>query len=152
MTEAPDDTTATATATPPKFPPPDVSQNINFWIAKRLELRSQKAKVEERHKEELANLNMALDLIDAGFINYFANQQSDTVTVRGVGTAYRKTRDYAKIDDPASFRRYVIGSDAYHLVDWRANAPAVREAIKEAGNEIPGVKFSSHLTVGFRKE
>lgn len=145
-----------ATATPdepvkPKFQPPDVSANVNFWIEKRLSLRAQKAVIEERHKKELEQVNMALDLIDAGFLGYFANQSSDTVTVRGVGTAYRKTRDSAKIEDPAAFRRHVIGSDAWDIVDWRANAPAVREAMQSTGQEVPGVKFTSHLTVGFRK-
>lgn len=67
------------------------------------------------------------------------------------GTAYRTTRRSASIADGAVFRQYVIDNENFDLVDWRANAIAVDDFIKENGVQPPGVNFSSTYTVGVRR-
>ena len=67
------------------------------------------------------------------------------------GTVYRTTRRSATIADSGTFREYVIQESAFDLVDWKANANAVDDFIKNEGTPPPGVNYSTAYTVGVRR-
>jgi hypothetical protein len=70
--------------------------------------------------------------------------------VKGVGTVFKKTSESASIADKDAFRRHVIGSQDYDLVDMKANVPAVRKHIATVGEAPPGINFSSFASLGVR--
>jgi hypothetical protein len=67
------------------------------------------------------------------------------------GTVYRTTRRSATIADSGTFREYVIHESAFDLVDWKANANAVDDFIKNEGTPPPGVNYTTAYTVGVRR-
>lgn len=135
----------------PKVEIPDVSVNLSYYVNAYIAVRDKKAALKKRHEEELAPYNDALNALDIGFLNHFQKTNSDNATIKGVGNVYRSERKSARIVDQASFRRHIIGSEAWELLDLKANAPAVKAAIDAAGHDIPGVEYSETATIGVRK-
>jgi hypothetical protein len=67
------------------------------------------------------------------------------------GTAYRKIERSVTIADKEAFRRHVIGSEAWELLDWRANQTAVTALVEEGLQPPPGVNYSTTMNVGIRR-
>ena len=44
-------------------------------------------------------------------------------------------------------QEFISEEDAWHLMDKKANASAVREFMEETGNTPPGVSFRDEITV-----
>jgi hypothetical protein len=64
------------------------------------------------------------------------------------GTICRKEKASASLIDKDAFRRHVIGTESWDLLDWKANLTAARDFIKEhAGEKPPGVEISSKWTL-----
>jgi hypothetical protein len=64
-----------------------------------------------------------------------------------MGTAYFSSKKTATIADKAAFRRFVIGGELFDLLDWKANAIAVENFVKE-NKELPaGVNFTVEQTL-----
>ncbi len=65
------------------------------------------------------------------------------------GTVTRTERSSASLVDREAFRRHVIGTESWDLLDWKANLTATKDFIKEhAGERPPGVTISSKWTLG----
>jgi hypothetical protein len=138
-------------APPPPLVVPNVSTDIARYIDRYIKIRDKKKEMQDRHKAELAPINTALDALEQGFLNHLNGTNSDNAVAKGIGTAYRTVRHSATIEDGATFRRHVIGAEAWHLADWKANANAVHEAMVETKAPVPGVKFSSEAVVNIRR-
>lgn len=123
-------------------------------IAKRtdqyIRLRDKIKDIKDRHKKELAPYNDALEQLNNMLLGFLNDTNQDNASVRDVGTVYKKTKVSATIEDASDFNRHVIGTEAWHLVDWRANAPAVEAYIEEHQETPPGVKYSTYTDVGVR--
>lgn len=137
--------------------PDDAAPQVKAPVtpAKRVEqyilLRDKIKAIQERHKAELAPLNDALFKVNGMLLNHLNEIGSDSITVKGVGTAYKKTTSSATLADAAEFRRHVIGTESWELVDMKANAPKVAEYIAEHGDVPPGVNFTTRTDVGVRR-
>jgi hypothetical protein len=119
-----------------------------FPLERRLDqyrrLRDKIADTEARHKAELAPLKAGRDQLDQMFTEYLGAVEKNSVTV-GKLTVYLKEYPQAGLDDALAFRRHVIGSEAWDLVDWRADPVAVRGVITAEdgdGAPPPGVNYS----------
>jgi hypothetical protein len=67
------------------------------------------------------------------------------------GTAYKKITTSVTIEDPVTFRRHVIGSEAWDLADWRANRTTINAMIEAGEAPPPGVKHAQFASIGIRK-
>jgi len=68
------------------------------------------------------------------------------------GTVYRTEKKSASLADPDAFMRYVIGNEAWDLLDRKANVKAVEDFIEENDLAPPGVNFSTTYVVGVRRK
>ena len=94
----------------------------------------------EREKEELI-ARMLRFLDDTG--------QDSAKTAEGT---VRSTIKYsASVPDKEAFMDFVRQNDLYELMDRRANALACKDFAKEHGALPPGVKLSSHRSIGVTK-
>jgi hypothetical protein len=66
------------------------------------------------------------------------------------GTAYITTQVSATLADAEAFRRHVIGTESWELLDWRANKTAVKDFVSEHQEPPPGVNYSTMRVVGVR--
>lgn len=128
-------------------PMPDVNKLIDQYVA----LRDRKRVIEARHKQELEPYKKIMDELEHKLLVIMQAAGADSVSGPG-GTAYQKIKLSATIKDGTAFRAFVVQNQLFELVDWRANANAVFEYIKDnKGSPPPGVNPSSYVSVGVRR-
>lgn len=121
-------------------------------IAEYIWLRSNKEAEEEKFKEWLAKSYVErMNEIEGLLLAKLNADNSDSISVRGVGNVHRKVKTSVTIADMREFRRHVIGSEEWELVDWRANKTVVGEMVEKNEPLPPGVNYSAMYTVGVRK-
>lgn len=135
------------TDTTQTIPTPD---NIEELVSQMVRLRDKLKEADDAHKAKTKAARDYKEQIEAKLLERLNEVGGESVKTSS-GTVYRTTRRSASIADGDLFRSYVISSDAYDLVDWRANSNAVDDFIKSAGSPPPGVNFSQSYTVGVRR-
>ena len=129
---------------PPEF---DLEKRISQYVA----LRDKKKEIQERHKKELEPFNQALELLGAALLGHLNSTKQDSANARSAGTAYRTTQQSASIVAAAAFRRHVIGTGDYSLLDWKANATAVAAFLEVHETLPPGIKYITRDHINVRR-
>lgn len=120
-------------------------------VGSYVKLRDLIRKEEEEHKKAMRPKKELLDQLNGVILGMLNAASMDSARVDGVGTAYIKEDVSATIADANAFRHFVIGGEAWNLIDWRANKTAVRELVDTTGAAPPGVNFSRRRDVGVRR-
>lgn len=128
----------------------EIPQNIDELVSQYVRLRDKIKEVEDAHKAKLKDAKEHLEHLNNTLLERL-NQLGGESVKTAHGTVYRTTRRSASITDGDTFRQFVINNEAFDLVDWRANANAVDDFIKEQQTPPPGVNFSTAFTVGVRR-
>lgn len=142
---------AAATTTAPVAAPAKPPVTIDTRITQFIRLRDKIEAANEAHKKAMKPLNDALVALNADILSRLLQTGVDSVSVREVGTAYINTKKSATIADPTEFKRFVIGAQAFDLIDWRANAPAVAAYIEAGSEPPPGINYRVTQVVGVRR-
>lgn len=133
------------TTTAPK-PAPTIDQRIEQYVR----LRDLIKEKDDAHKAAMKPYREALEQLNNIMLDHL--NQIGGESVRGDhGTVYKTIKRSASLEDADAFMRYVIGSEAWELLDRKANVTGVEEFIKENGVTPPGVKLSSTTVVGVRR-
>lgn len=123
-------------------------------IAKRVEqfvkLRDKIKEIKERHKTELQPFNATLEQLNALLLAHL-NQVNGNSVATDAGTVYRTEKKSASLADAEAFMNYVIATQAWDLVDRKANVTAVEDFINSNHTPPPGVNYSSTHVVGVRR-
>ena len=124
--------------------------DIEKRVAQYVQLRDLIKEKEAAHKKELEPFKGMLEKLGALLLDHLNASNSDSASSKA-GTVYLTSKDSASLADPDAFMRFVIGSEAWDLMDRKANSTAVRDFINEHGAAPPGVNFSTKITVGVRR-
>ncbi|KGQ59707.1 hypothetical protein [Gallibacterium anatis] len=108
--------------------------------AKRAELSQADAELEQR-----------MDDIEAAMLVELDNAGTDSVSVNGLGTVYRKQEIVPTIEDYATALNYIRDNDLMFLFQRRLNATAYRELL-EQGVEVEGINPTQITKIIFRKK
>lgn len=130
-------------AAPPAIP---ISTRIEQYIKLRDLIKAR----DEEHKDKMKPARESLEKLNNVLLDHLNNIGGDSVKTDH-GTVYRTMKRTASLEDPDQFMRHVIGSEAWELLDRKANISAVEDFVKENGVLPPGVKMSSHAVVGVRR-
>ena len=128
----------------------DLPENIDDLVSQYVRLRDKIKEADDAHKDKTKNARAYLEQLNGRLLERLNDVGGESVKTAH-GTVYRTTRRSASIADGDTFRQYVIENEQFDLVDWRANANAVDDFIKENGVQPPGVNFSTAFTVGVRR-
>src|SRR5690606_36190102 len=97
------------------------------------------------------NYTKRMEEIELLLLDFLNTAQSDAIKADGVGTAFKTVKTSVTTADQKAFRDYVIGTGAWHLVDWRPSKTAVQDALAEHNPLPPGVNYSPFPTVNIRR-
>jgi hypothetical protein len=86
-----------------------------------------------------------------GVLQQFLDKTGQTNGSCKTGTFYSTTRYSVTISDKQEFQRHVIGTEAWDLIDWKANVQAARDFEKEEKTPLPGVTISAIAKIGVRR-
>lgn len=124
----------------------DLEKRTQQYIALRDKIKG----IEEQHKLALKPYKEALERLENLFFTALESANVDSMKT-SAGTFYKSVQASATIADGAEFKRYVIGSQAWDLLDWRANKTAVAALVDSSGAPPPGVNFATHIKVNVRR-
>lgn len=124
--------------------------DVNKRAAQYVKLRDKVKQITEKHKEELAPYNDLMARMRGEFVGFLHDTKQESAKTSS-GTIYLTTKSTASLEDADAFMRHVIGTEAWDLLDRRANSSAVKAYIDENNTLPPGVKFSQVVDVGVRR-
>jgi hypothetical protein len=121
-----------------------IEEYIRLRDGKKVADDTYDAWVQENYKNRMVELEGILlqTLNDLG---------SDSIAAPS-GTVYKKISTSVTVADASEFRRHVIGSEQWDLIDWRANKTVINELVEN--NELlpPGINRTAFWTVGIRRK
>lgn len=89
--------------------------------------------------------------LEALFLQKFQESGTDSLTVRGVGTAFTQRRTSVSSADKEAFLDFIKTNDEWGLLDARPLKSAI-ESYKEAHGELPpGLNWSEEIVVNVRR-
>lgn len=118
---------------------------VEMYIA----LRDAKKKADEEFKKSMERTNQGLEKLENILLAKLEELGCDSLSCKS-GTVYRNTQNSASVKDKEAFREWLLTSGKWDAADLRASKSVIREML-EAGEEIPGVSFTSINTVGVRR-
>jgi hypothetical protein len=125
--------------------------DVNKLVSQFVLLRDRKREMEQQYKDQIRPFDKLLDEIGNKLLDYMQQAGVDNVSTPS-GSAHQITKRSATIRNGSAFREFVIESEAFDLVDWKANAVAVFDFIENnEGTPPPGVNASSFTRVGVRR-
>jgi len=138
-----------------------IEPDINVRVGQFVKLRDKIREIKERQKNELKPYNETLEQLSGIILGLLNKSGAESVRTDG-GTAYKKLVKSATLADKSAFLDFVRNHDAWELLDYKANAPAVSEYIAEkvAAAEHdpsiipaapPGVNYSETWEVGINR-
>lgn len=93
-----------------------------------------------------------MERIEGELLLRFQTQGIDSISVNGVGTAYKTTKTSATVADWDAFFSHVLQNEAWELLEHRANKKAVEQHKIENEELPPGVNWNEITAVNFRKK
>lgn len=128
-------------------PTVDISKRVDQYVRLRDLIKTK----EDEHKAALKPYKEMLDKLNSVLLDHLNTINGESVRT-DTGTVYRTEKKAASLADPDAFMRYVIGSEAWDLLDRKANVTAVADFIEENNAPPPGVNFSTTYVVGVRRK
>ena len=128
---------------------PKIDELVALYIQCRDWVKAQKVAYEAK----VAPKKQAMEKIEG----HLQGLLDKTGQIRGAcrtGSFYATTRYSATIADKDVFKRHVIGTEEWDLLDFKANVVAVRDFIKDhpgISAEVIGVKLNAISKIGVRR-
>jgi hypothetical protein len=123
---------------------------VDAVIDTYIKLRTQKEMVEANAKEQVGNIKIKLDKLEA-----WIQAKSDETGVKSFktdhGTAFLATSDFASVGDWDAVLGFIKANGAYDLLNKAVNKSAVREYLDANGAVPPGVNFGTKIGVSVRR-
>lgn len=121
--------------------------SIKDLITEYQQLKAKRAEL----SQAVAELKQRMDDIEAAMLVELDNAGTDSVSVNGLGTVYRKQEIVPTIEDYATALNYIRDNDLMFLFQRRLNATAYRELL-EQGVEVEGINPTQITKIIFRKK
>lgn len=128
----------------PAGPAELIEEYIKLRDGKKIADDTYEAWLQENYKTRMVELEgVLLDTLNKLGIDSLAGPS---------GTVYKRITTSVTVADAGEFRRHVIGSEQWDLIDWRANKTTINDMVEK--NELlpPGINRSEFWTVGIRRK
>lgn len=129
---------------------PKPSLDIDKRVSQYIQLRDMIKREDDAHKERMKPKRELLERLN-GVLLELVNQAGGNGVRTDYGTVYRTEKKSASIADGDAFMRFVIGNEAWDLLDRKANVTAVQDFIEENKAPPPGINFNTTFVVGVRR-
>jgi transposase len=118
-------------------------------IQKYIQLRDEKSKIEERHKEELVGHKNAMEKLEAWLQSHLQKEGLQSLK-SAIGTAFLKEVSSATVEDRDTFFSFALNGHL-ELLDARCSKTVVDDFVEANGSPPPGVKYSKTQVVQIRR-
>ena len=116
-----------------------------------IRLRDKRDEIKRRHKEELKPLSEKMQMVEGYLLNELNKAESDSISVKDIGTAYKSVRTSAKVNAWDETLPFILDNGLTHMLERRVSKAALDEYIEANGESLPGVSISREITVNIRR-
>lgn len=121
-------------------------------VEEYIQLRDQKNEAKEVFKTFCQeNFEARMAEIQGTILDLFNRMGVDSMAGKS-GTAYRQTAVSLTVGDMRDFRRHIISSQNWDLVDMRPNKPTIEELLERGEPIPPGLNRSATYVIGIRRK
>lgn len=124
---------------------------IDELVCKYIALRDLIAADDEAYKAKQQTKKDMLDKIEAVLKKHFDATNTDSLSVRGVGTAFTQMRTSVTVSEWDAAWEYIQKEQAYDMLEHRVNKTAAMARLKETGELPPGLSMSQTVVVNIRR-
>lgn len=125
---------------------PKVDHLVELYIQCRDWVKAEKKK----HELHVAKKKVAMAKIE-GTLQTLLDKTGQIRGACKTGTFYTTTKYSASIADKEAFKRHVIGTESWDLLDLKANVIAIQDFAKTDSPEAIGVKLTAIAKIGVRR-
>jgi hypothetical protein len=126
------------------------SEKMDRYVAHYIALRDRRKVLKDAYEAEDKGLRDLQTQVE-GKLREFMDAHGLENLKTAHGTCYTSTKFTASVQDAEVFMEFIKRTQAWDLIERRANATAVKDFIKEHNQEPPGVHLSAIQTVGVRR-
>lgn len=105
----------------------------------------------DRKMEELKALNAEIEQQERNLIDRLELDGLDTVSIRGIGTAFITTKDYPQVEDMESFVKWCYENNRIDMIQKRISSTAYNQYVQEENIMPEGTKVFQKATLNFRR-
>lgn len=124
--------------------------SIEKRVDQYVQIRDQIRDMEKKHEEAIKPYKDALEQLGSVLLDHLTRTGLESARTAS-GTVYRTERVSASIQDVSAFWGHVVASQAWDLIDKRANKTAVTDYVSVHGTAPPGVNYAVSHVVGVRR-
>lgn len=122
---------------------------IDELIEVYIRLRDAKEAATNEFKKSMERTNAGMAKLEGILLKRLQDSRLTSANSKS-GTAYINEKNNCTVQDKEAFRNWLLETEQWEAADIKANKVAVRELLND-GADVPGVKYTTHLTVGIRR-
>lgn len=105
----------------------------------------------DKKQEELKALNAEIEIQERNLIEKLELDGLDTVSIRGVGTAFVTIKDYPQVNDMESFVKWCYENNRIDMIQKRISSTAYNQYVKDENIMPDGTSVYQKSTLNFRR-
>ena len=125
---------------------------IEELIGRYIKIRDRKAQLKAEYDTQVESLDDALKKIENVLLAKLNSDGVDSLSKRGVGTAFKSKVTSATVADWDAFLGHIKENDLWHLLDRRCNKTAVVEFRKVNDDLPPGINWREETVVRVNRD
>lgn len=116
-----------------------------------LKLRTQKEELSNRHKDEMAPLNLRMEKLEAFMLLLLNNANVDSMAFKGTGTMFKQNVCSITVAEWNSTLAWIKEHNAWEFLERRVSKTVVQEYAEHHGEVPPGIDIKNDTVVRVRK-
>jgi len=124
---------------------------LDKLVAGYISLRDKIAEEEATAAAAIKPKKDMLEKIEQMLKQHFDETKTDNLSVRGVGTAFKKIVTSVTVSDWEPVWDYIQRKQAWDVLNHAVNKKAVMARLEEEGELIPGVNMTQYVDVQVRR-
>lgn len=105
----------------------------------------------DKKQEELKAINAEIEIQERNLIEKLELDGLDTVSIRGVGTAFVTVKDYPQVTDMESFVKWCYENNRIDMIQKRISSTAYNQYVKDENIMPDGTSVYQKSTLNFRR-
>lgn len=116
-----------------------------------IKLRDQRDELRRKQAEEMKPYNQRMETLGNWLLGELTKLDSDSITKKGVGTAFTSVRTSAKVTDWDETLPFILDNELTHMLERRVSKTALEEYIEANGESLPGVSITREKVINVRR-
>jgi hypothetical protein len=124
--------------------------NIETGVSNYVKLRDKIKELDDAHKVLMTPYRETLEQLNSMLLDHLNTVGIDNAKT-AAGTVYKTEKKSATLTDKELFWNYILLSQNFDLLDYKANVVGVAAFIENNKQLPPGVNWTTRLEVGVRR-